>query len=160
MLLALSLLVAAPLATSQGPWLEMQAGPMLLRESGRPGLGKGPLVRFDLGLASTERTAAELWVQGALENAPLSTPGDRALLGGGVAGRLRLYAFSDKLALWGRAGAGWLTGESLSGPAGFAGAALMFRPFVQRFTLGLEADALAGRHAVGFALLPSLRCSL
>lgn len=160
MLLAL-LMVAAPIAAQkQGPWLEMQTGPMFLHESGRRGFGTGPMMRFDVGMALSERTAAELWLQGSLENAPLSAPGDRAIVGGGVAGRLRVWAFNDKLALWGRAGVGLLAADRLTGPSAFGGAVLMFQPFVTRFTLGLEVDALAGRSSFGFAVLPSLRCML
>ena len=160
MLLAL-LMVAAPLAApKQGPWLEMQTGPMFLHESGRGGFGTGPMMRFDLGMALSENTAGEVWLQGSLENAPLSAPGDRAIVGGGVAGRLKMLSFGDKLTLWGRAGAGLLAADRISGPTGFGGAVLMFQPFVTRFTLGLEVDAMAGRKSFGFAVLPSLRCML
>ena len=47
-----------------------------------------------------------------------------------------------------------------SGPAGFAGAQLLFQPFVKRFALGLEIDAVAVRSGLGLAVLPSLRCAL
>ena len=42
---------------------------------------------------------------------------------------------------------------------GFGGALLTFQPFLARFTLGLEADAVAWRTALGMAVLPSLRCT-
>src|SRR3954465_11659484 len=105
-MLMLALAMAA--ATPQ-PWVEMSAGPMLLRESGRSGVGSGPLVRLDVGYPMGERFAAEVWLSGAMESAPSGPVGDRALVGGGVGGRALLKRFSDdgKLALWGHAGAGW-----------------------------------------------------
>lgn len=162
MLLVIAAMIAAPVAAQKGPWLEMQAGPMMLHEGGRSGMGTGPMMRFDAGMAVSERFAGELWLQGSLENAPLSAPGDRALIGGGLAGRylVRGFGAEQKLTLWARGGAGWMAADGLDGPTAFGGMALMFQPFVQRFTIGLEADAMGGKNAIGFALLPSLRCAL
>jgi hypothetical protein len=155
MLLALLLAVAAPAK----PWLEMQAGPMLLR-----GGGSGPLLRITAGQPFGDRLAGEFWLIGALENSPASARGDSALVGAGVGGRLLVRSFGaeDKLGLWARAGVGWsapAAGNGNQGPSAFGGLMLAFQPFVKRFTVGLEGDALAFRTTVGFALLPSLRCS-
>jgi hypothetical protein len=160
-MLMLAVLMAA--ATPQ-PWVEMSAGPMLLHESGRSGVGSGPLVRLDVGYPFSERFAAEAWLSGAMESAPSGPLGDRALVGAGAGGRALLLRFGEegKLALWAHAGAGWgmaAAGEGQPGPTGFAGALLAFQPFVKRFTLALEADGVAYRNAYGIALLPSLRCS-
>jgi hypothetical protein len=159
LMLALVMAAAAP-----QPWVEMSAGPMLLHEGGRSGMGSGPLVRLDVGVPFGERFAAEVWLSGAMESAPSGPLGDRALVGGGAGGRALLQRFGEegKIALWAHAGAGWgmaAAGEGQAGPTGFAGALLSFQPFVKRFTLGLEADAVAYRNAYGIALLPSLRCS-
>ena len=161
MLLALLLIAAA---TPQQPWVEMSAGPVLLHESGRAGVGSGPLVRLDLGYPLSERVAGELWLSGAVENAPRSSPGDRAIVAAGAGGRLLVTQLDadGKLGLWAHAGAGWgaqAAGDGVPGPTGFAGALLSFQPFVKRFQLGLEGDVVAYRHAYGFAVLPSLRCS-
>jgi hypothetical protein len=155
------MLLALILAAAQ-PWLSMEAGPMLLREGS--GLGSGPLVRVSVGQPAGDRLAGELWLMGALESAPVSAPGDRALLGGGVGGRLLLYSFGsdEKVGLWARVGVGWAApaaGGGGQGPSAFGGALLTFQPFVKRFSLGLEADAVAFRTTYGLALLPSLRCS-
>lgn len=160
-MLMLALVMAA--ATPQ-PWVEMSAGPLLLHESGRSGVGSGPLVRLDVGYPLGDRFAAEVWLSGAMESAPSGPLGDRALVGGGAAGRALLHRFGDdgKLALWAHAGAGWglpAAGEGQPGPTGFAGALMAFQPFIKRFSLALEADAVAYRSAYGIALLPSLRCS-
>lgn len=160
-MLVLALVMAA--ATPQ-PWVEMSAGPMLLHQSGRSGVGTGPLVRLDVGYPFGERFAAEVWLSGAMQSAPSGPLGDRALVGGGAGGRALVTRFGDegKLALWAHAGAGWgvaAAGEGQPGPTGFAGALLSFQPFVKRFTLALEADGVAYRDAFGIALLPSLRCS-
>lgn len=174
MLAALAVLVAAGIAppsqvsawpSQKGPWLEASAGPALLHQSGSRGFGSGPLVRLGLGKALNEYAAGEVWLSGAVQSAPLSSPGDAAVAAGGVGGRLRLHAFGDegKLSLWARVGVGWQAaaqGEARSGPAGFAGAQLLFQPFVRRFAIGLEVDGLAARGAAGFAVLPSLRCAL
>jgi hypothetical protein len=154
----LALLLAA------APWVEMSAGPVFLRESRRAGLGSGPLLRLDLGVPLGERAAAEAWLSGALERAPMAAPGDSALLGAGAGGRLLIVRLDaeGKLGLWAHAGAGWgvpAAGQGRPGPSGFAGALLSFQPFLHRFSLGLEADALAYRHALGLAFLPSLRCT-
>ena len=53
------------------PWVEMSGGPVFLRESGRPGLGSGPLLRVDLGVPLAERAATEVWLSGAMETAPM-----------------------------------------------------------------------------------------
>jgi hypothetical protein len=83
MMLALALAAAAP-----QPWIGISAGPVLLRESGRPGVGSGPLVRVEVGYPVADRVAAELWLSGAMESAPPATPGDHALLGAGGGARL------------------------------------------------------------------------
>jgi hypothetical protein len=93
----------------------------------------------------------------------LGARGDRALLGAGAGGRLLLRSFGEEnsLGLWARAGLGWAAapGSSGQGPAAFGGALLSFQPFMKRFTVGLEGDAVAFKTTVGFALVPSLRCS-
>ena len=155
MLFALLLAVASPAK----PWLEMQAGPMLLR-----GGGSGPLLRISVGQPFGERLAGELWLTGVLESAPLAARGDSALVGGGAGGRVLLRSFGsdDKLGIWARAGVGWsatAAGSGNQGPSAFGGLILAFQPFVKRFTVGLEGDALAFKTTVGFALLPSLRCT-
>ena len=159
LMLALVLSAAAP-----QPWVEMSAGPMLLHESGRSGVGTGPLVRLDVGYPLGERFAAEAWLSGAVESGPSGPLGDRALVGGGAGGRALLHRFGGEgaFALWAHAGAGWglaAAGEGQPGPTAFAGALLSFQPFIKRFTLALEADGVAYRNAYGVALLPSLRCS-
>jgi len=161
-MLMVAMLLAA--ATPQQPWVEISAGPMLLRQSGRQGVGSGPLVRVQVGYPVTDRVAAEVWLAGAMESAPMGSPGDRALLGAGGAARLLVARLdsSGKLGLWMHGGAGWgapVAGDGQHGPTGFAGVLVSFQPFVKRFTLGLEADAVAWRSAVGLAVLPSLRCS-
>lgn len=159
----LAMLIAA--ATAQQPWVEMSAGPVVLHESGRAGLGTGPLVRMDLGYPVTQRLAAEVWLSGTLEAAPMGAPGDRAILGAGGGGRFLLRRFGDesKLGLWAHVGAGWgalAAGDGApAGPTGFAGALLSFQPFVKRFELGLEVDAVGYRKTIGAAVLPSLRCA-
>ena len=164
MLLLLAALLTAP--TAAAPFFEMSAGPLLLHKSGRAGLDSGPLVRLDAGLFLTERLAAEAWAAGSMQAAPLGAPGDEALVGGGVAARFLLHQFDaeGRLGLWARAGAGYLAATSGQGgsygPAGFGGAALVFQPFVKRFALGLEADAVGTRNALGVLILPTLRCSL
>jgi len=159
MMLALALAAAAP-----QPWIGISAGPVLLRESGRPGVGSGPLVRVEVGYPVADRIAAELWLSGAMESAPPTTPGDHALLGAGGGARLLVSRLDSagKLGLWLHAGAGWgapVAGDGQHGPMGFGGALFTFQPFMQRFTLGLEANAVAWRSAVGMAVLPSLRCA-
>ncbi|GAC1348373.1 MAG: hypothetical protein NVSMB23_29330 [Myxococcales bacterium] len=174
MFAALAVLVAAGIAppsqlpswpAQKGPWLEIAAGPALLHQSGARGVGTGPLVRLGVGKALSDATAAEVWLSGGLQSGPLSSPGDAAVAAAGLGGRLRLHSFGEegKLAVWARVGAGWqvaAAGDARSGPAGFAGALLLFQPFVRRFAVGLEVDALAARGAAGFAVLPSLRCAL
>ncbi len=174
MIAALAMLVAAGIAppsglptwpAQQGPWLEVSAGPALLHQTGVRGFGTGPLLRLGLGKALSDYAAGEVWVSGAVQSAPYSAPGDTAVAGLGLGGRLRLLSFGNegKLAIWARLGAGWqgaAAGDGRSGPTGFAGAQLLFQPFVRRFAVGLEIDALAARGTAGFALLPSLRCAL
>ena len=128
------------------------------------GRGTGPLLRITAGQPFGDRLAAELWLIGALESSRATTRGDSAVVGGGAGGRILLRSFGaeDKLGLWARAGVGWsaaAAGEGNQGPSAFGGLMLAFQPFVKRFTVGLEGDALAFRTTVGFALLPSLRCS-
>lgn len=163
MLFALALMVAAPMAPQQQPWLEMSGGPLVLHRNG--GLDSGPLVRMQVALPLGERFAGELWAAGSMQSAPLGRPGDQAMVGGGLAGRFLLHQFDQegRFALWAHAGAGYLAaaaGNGLSGPTGFGGAAFLFQPVIRRFALGLEADAVGARGAFGFALLPTLRCSL
>ena len=150
-----------PPVSQRGPWLEMQAGPQVLfRQSGA---GVGPEVRLGLGVGLTERLAAEAWLSGALEEAPLRAPGDQSRVAAGVAARARLFQLDSegKAMLWTRLVAGWAAGTpGGSGPTGFAGAQLLFQPFVNRFAVGLEVDAVGVRSGLGFALLPSLRCAL
>ena len=158
----LALLIAA--ATPQQPWIEMSAGPVLLHESGRAGIGNGPLVRLDLGYPLSERAAGEVWLSGAVESAPLGSLGDRAIVAAGAGGRLLLSRLDadGKLSLWAHVGAGYgaqAAGDGAPGPTGFAGALLAFQPFVKRFQLGLEGDVVAYRQAFGLAVLPSLRCA-
>jgi len=146
------------------PWVSMSAGPVFLHQSDRAGLGSGPLVRIELGLPLAERAAAEAWLSGAMESAPMGSPGDRAILGAGGGGRFLLMRLDPegKLGLWAHVGAGWgaiAAGDGSPGPTGFAGALLAFQPFLKRFQLGLEADAVAYQKTLGLAVLPSLRCS-
>jgi hypothetical protein len=160
MLLALLIAAAAP----QQPWVELSAGPLVLHQSGRSGLGSGPLVRLDLGYQLHERAAVELWLSGAVESAPLGAPGDHAILGAGAGGRLLVVRLDSegKLGLWAHGGAGWGAspgGDGAPGPQGFGGAMLSFQPFVKRFQLGFEVDVLAYKHALGVPLLPSLRAT-
>jgi hypothetical protein len=162
MLALAAVLLAAPLpVTQKGPFLEMQAGPQVLfRDAGR---SAGPEVRFDVGLGFNDRFAAEAWLSGALLDAPLSAPGDQSRIGAGLAGRARLLHLDadGKLGLWGRVGAGYaFANPSGSGPTAFGGAQLLWQPFVRRFALGVEVDAVAIRQGLGFAVLPSLRCAL
>jgi hypothetical protein len=152
------MLLALFLAAAQ-PWLQMEAGPMLLRNS-----GGGPLLRIAVGEQFAERLGGEVWLIAGLQSPAAGTRGDSAVLGGGAGGRLLVRSFGEegKLGLWARAGVGWsaaAAGNGGQGPAAFGGAMLSFQPFMKRFAVGLEADALAFRRNVGFAVLPSLRCS-
>jgi hypothetical protein len=166
MLLALALMVAAPLAQPQPssqPWIEMSGGPMVRHRNG--GFESGPLLRLQAALPLGERFAGELWAAGSLQSAPLGRPGDQALVGGGLAARflLRQFDTEGRFALWAHGGAGYLAaaaGNGLSGPTGFGGAALVFQPLIRRFAIGLEVDAVGARGAFGFAVLPTLRCAL
>ena len=169
LLMAAGLVQGAPAVPSapaqQGPWLDLSVGPAFLHRDDTHGLSSGPLVRLGLGAALTDFAAGEVWVSGVMQSAPLSTPGDTAVAAAGLGARLRLHRFDPdgKLALWARVGAGFqgaAAGDARSGPTGFAGAQLLFQPFVQRFALGLEMEAIGERGAVGFALLPSLRAAL
>lgn len=159
-----AVLLAASAVPVKQPWVELQAGPAVLHEAGRSGLGSGPLVRVDLGYEMTERWAAEVWLSGAMQSAPLHAPGDTAIVGGGLAGRFLLKTFDDRgrVGLWAHGGLGWsalAAGQGAPGPTEFAGAILTFQPFVQKFQVGLEADAVAFRKTIGAALLPALRCT-
>ena len=163
MIALIAALLAAPSqpVSQRGAWVEMQAGPQLLFRD--RGAGLGPEVRLDIGVGLTERLAAEAWLSGALEEAPLRSPGDQSRVAVGLAARARLLQLDSegKVMVWGRAGAGWAAATpSGSGPAGFAGAQLLFQPFVKRFALGLEIDGVAVRSGLGFAVLPSLGCAL
>jgi hypothetical protein len=162
MLALAAVLFAAPLpVTQQGPYLEMQAGPQVLFHDSARRIG--PEVRLNVGLGFNDRFAVEAWLSGALLDAPLSTPGDQSRIGAGLAGRARLLQLDSdgKLGLWGRVGAGYAYADPTgSGPTAFGGAQLLWQPFVRRFAVGLEMDALAVRSGLGFAVLPSLRCAL
>ncbi|TMA27830.1 MAG: hypothetical protein E6J78_09175 [Deltaproteobacteria bacterium] len=152
------MLLALFLAAAQ-PWLQMEAGPMFLRNG-----GGGPLLRVSVGQQFAERLGGELWLTAGLQGPAGGARGDSAVLGGGAGGRVLLRSFGEegKLGLWARAGVGWsaaAAGNDGQGPSAFGGALLSFQPFMKRFTVGLEADALAFRRNVGFAVLPSLRCS-
>jgi hypothetical protein len=156
----LALLLAA--ATPQ-PFLEMSAGPMWVHESGRTGVGTGPLVRLDVGYPFGDRFAGELWIDGAMESAPQGALSDRALVAAGAGARFLLgnLGSDGTFGLWAHGGAGWGTfaaGEGIPGPTGFAGLMFSFQPFVKRFNVGLEADAVGWRRSFGVAVLPSLRC--
>jgi hypothetical protein len=161
-MLMLALMLAA--APQPQAYLGISAGPVLLRESGRPGTGNGPMVRLELGVPVADRFGAEVWLTGAMESAPAGTPGDRALLGAGVGGRFLVAraGSEDSFGFWLHGGAGWgapIAGDGAHGPTGFGGALVTFQPFVKRFTVGLEADAVAWRRTFGLAILPSLRCA-
>lgn len=157
------LMLAVLIATGPQPWVGMSAGPAFVRQSGRPGVGAGPMVRVEVGYPLAERVAAELWLTTTIESAPLRSPGDRALIAAGGGARLRVTRLDSegKLGLWLHGGAGWgvpASGEGTHGPLGFGGALLTFEPpFMKRFALGLEADAIAWRNAIGMAFLPTLR---
>jgi hypothetical protein len=162
MILVAMLLAASP--NVQQPWVEMEGGPAFTHQSGQSGMSSGPLLRFDLGYELSERWAGEVWLTGAMQDAPMHAFGDTAVFGGGVAGRFRMTTFddADRLGLWAHVGAGWsapTSGAGAAGPAGFAGALLSWQPFVQRFQVGIEADFVAFRDTIGGALLPTLRCS-
>jgi hypothetical protein len=163
MIALIAALVAAPAfpVTQRGPWIEMQAGPQVLFRDRKSAVG--PEVRLGLGLGLNERIAAEAWLSGAFEPAPVPSPDDRSRIAAGVAARARLFQFDSeaKVMLWGHAGAGYsFATPGGSGHVGFAGAQLLFQPFVKRFAFGLEVDAVALRSGLGFTILPSLRCAL
>ena len=88
------------------PWVEMSGGPVFLRESGRPGLGSGPLLRVDLGVPLAERAATEVWLSGAMEGKPAdSSTWVRSLrTSGKCPGTKRRLAFESCPALFGRSG--------------------------------------------------------
>ncbi len=160
-MLMLAMLLAA--ATPQ-PWVGMSAGPVLLRESGRPGVGTGPMLRVEVGYPLADRVAAEAWLSTTVESAPPRNPGDLAFIAAGGGARLRVGQLDSdgKLNFWLHGGAGWgvpVSEDGKHGPLGFGGAMLTFRPFIQRFTLGLETDVVAWRDTLGLAVLPSLRCA-
>jgi hypothetical protein len=168
MFLVAMLMAAAPLQQPAGPvrqpWVELQAGPVFLHQPGRSGLGRGPLLRADLGYEMSERFAAEVWLSGAMQGAPLAAPGDTAVLGGGLGGRFLLKTFDDrgKFGLYAHGGLGWsalTAGQGKPGPTEFLGAIFSYQPFVQKFQVGLEVGAVAFRSTIGGALLPSLRCT-
>jgi hypothetical protein len=160
-MLVLAMLFAA---AAPQPYVGMSAGPVFLRESGRTGVGAGPMVRVEVGYPLADRVAAEVWLSTAIESAPRQDPGDRALFAAGGGARLLVSRLDSegKLGLWFHGGAGWgvpAAGTGQHGPLGFGGALLTFQPFLKRFTLGLEADAIAWRSTIGMAILPSLRCT-
>src|SRR5438132_10649947 len=82
------LIVAMLLAAAPQPSIGISGGPIFFRESGRAGVGSGPLMRVDVGYPIAERAAAELWLTGAMESAPPAKPGDRALVAAGGGARL------------------------------------------------------------------------
>src|SRR5439155_23668119 len=91
-------------------------------------------------------------------------PGDRELVHAGEGTPLGVARrdAEAKSGLWLHGGAGWgfpVDGDGRHGPMGFRGALVTFQPFLKRSTLGLEADAVAWRSALGMAILPSLRCT-
>jgi len=151
-------------ASAPQPWVGISAGPVLMHESGRAGVGTGPMVRVEVGYPVADRLAAEAWLATAFQNAPMRSPGDSALIAGGGGARLLVTRLDSdgKLGFWLHGGAGWgvpVSGDGQHGPLGFGGALLTFQPFVKRFTVGLEADAIAWRSTLGLAVLPSLRCA-
>jgi hypothetical protein len=159
LIVAMLLAAAAP-----QPWLAMSAGPVFLRQGGGQGMSTGPLVRLEVGYPVGDRLAASAWLSGLMQSAPEGAPGDRALLGAGIGGRVLVLrtGSEDSIGFWLNAGAGWgapLAGSGGPGLTGFGGALVTWNPFVKRFTLGLEADAIAWRSAFGLAVLPTLRCS-
>jgi hypothetical protein len=161
MLMLAVMLAAVP---QPQPYLGISAGPVFLRESGRAGTGNGPMVRLEVGYPVADRFAAEVWLTGAMESAPAGAPGDRALLGAGLGGRFLVARAGSEgsVGLWLHGGAGWgapIAGDGAHGPTAFGGALLTFQPFVKRFTIGVEADAVAWRRTLGLAVLPSLRCA-
>jgi len=79
-----AMLLAASDVPVKQPWVELQVGPVVLHEAGRSGVGSGPLARVDLGYEMPERLAAEVWLSGAMQSAPLHAPGDTAIARGGV----------------------------------------------------------------------------
>jgi hypothetical protein len=159
-----AMLLAAAATPVKQPWIELQAGPAILHESHRSGLGTGPLFRVDLGYEMSERLAAEVWLSGAMQSAPLHAPGDSAIVGGGLAGRFLVKPLDDRgrVGLWAHGGVGWsalAAGVGSAGPTEFVGAIVTFQPFVRKFQVGLEADMVAFRTTIGGALLPTLRCT-
>src|SRR3982750_4736097 len=115
MLALAAVLLAAPLpVTQQGPYLEMQAGPQVLFHNSARNVG--PEVRLNVGLGFNDRFAAEVWLSGALLDAPLATPGDQSRIGAGLAGRARLL----HLVSHGQLGARW-GGERGGGGGGGRG---------------------------------------
>ena len=150
------------LAVLMAAWMEMSAGPSFVHQSSRT--SSGPVVRLNLGYDFGDRLAGELWLSGMIQNGPMASPGDSAYASLGAGGRF-LIAHLDadgRFALWAHGGGGWgvpAAGDGTPGPLGFAGPLLTFQPFVKRFALGLEADALAYRNGFGAAFMPSLRCS-
>jgi hypothetical protein len=161
MFLVALLLAAAPV---KQPWVELEGGPAFLHQQGRSGVGSGPLFRTDVGYEVSERFAAEVWLTGSMQSAPLHAPGDTAVAGGGLGGRYLMKSFDERgrLGLWLRAGAGWsavVSGNGAAGPTEFVGAMLTFQPFVQKFQVGLEGDVVALRSTIGGALLPAVRCT-
>jgi|SRR5471030_2336897 hypothetical protein len=161
MVLVAVLLAASPV---QQPWVEIEGGPALLHQQGHSGVGSGPLFRTDVGYQVSERFAGEVWLTGSMQSAPLHAPGDTSVVGGGLAGRFLMKTFDERgrVGLWLHLGAGWsavAAGAGAAGPTEFAGAILTFQPFVQKFQVGIEADAVAFRSTIGGTLMPALRCT-
>lgn len=151
------------LAVVLATWLEMSGGPAFVNQQNTRGVTSGPMVRLDLGYPLGERFAAELWLSGEFVGAAAGVPGDRAVAALGAGGRLLIaHLDGDRFAIWAHGGGGWgvpAAGDGTPGPLGFAGPLVTFQPFIQRFSLGLEADALAYHKGMGAAVMPSLRCS-
>lgn len=156
----LAVLIAA------SPWVELSGGPVLMHQ--RDGMASGPTLRLDLGWEIGERAALEAWISGTMAGAPKASPGDSGFLSAGGGARLLLAKLDSRIGLWAHGGAGWYIDEAIggrSGPSGFGGAMLSFQPFLQRFQVGIEADALywakafGQSSAIGFGVMPSLRCS-
>jgi hypothetical protein len=152
-------------ARRERPWLELDAGPLFLHRDGASGLASGPAVRFAVGMPLGERVAAELWAAGTLQSLPRNQLGDAGMAGGGIGARLLVYRFDadNRFQLFGRAGAGYMAATTQGAPNGlaaFGGLMFMIQPPVKRFAFGLEVDAMTVGNALGFAILPTLRCGL
>jgi len=102
-MLAMALAAAMP-----QPWVGISAGPVLLREGGRGGVGSGPMLRVEVGYPVADRVSAEVWLSSTIESAPPRSPGDSAMVAAGGGARLRVaHLDSDgQLSFWLHGGAG------------------------------------------------------